>query len=209
METIDKKKDWTGGHSSVFITKGCTGHSLLPRVSHDYYATSPQAIERLFASKDFSKPNSVVWECACGEGHLSKVLEKQGMSVISSDLIDRGFGRVLDFLKTQKMPQEDCSCIITNPPYKFATEFILHALELLPPGGRALFFLKTTFLEGVKRRQILFDHYKPYHIYQFSSRIICARNGDFVSMEKIGSAVSYAWFEFVKGINIPPQIFWI
>ena len=42
----------------------------------------------LLELEDFTKLH--VWECACGEGHLSKELQKQGYQVYSSDLIDRG-----------------------------------------------------------------------------------------------------------------------
>lgn len=33
-----------------------------------------------------------VWECSCGQGHLSEVLNKNGYNVKSTDLIDRGYG---------------------------------------------------------------------------------------------------------------------
>ena len=70
-------------------------------------------------------------------------------------------------------------------------------------------FLKTTFLEGKKRKEILFDKYPPKRIYQFSGRIVCAKNGNFESMRKIGSAVSYAWFEWQKGTKSEPRLLWI
>lgn len=42
----------------------------------------------------------MVWECACGEGHISKVLESHGYDVVSTDLVYRGYGRLnpCDFL---------------------------------------------------------------------------------------------------------------
>ena len=100
-------------------------------------------------------------------------------------------------------------CILTNPPYKFANEFILHALKLIKPNDKVFMFLKTTFLEGKKRKEILFDKYPPKRIYQFSGRIVCAKNGNFESMRKIGSAVAYAWFEWQKGTKSEPRLLWI
>lgn len=48
---------------------------------------------------DIEKFSNKVWECACGEGHLSKVLKNRGYEVLSTDLIDRGYGiGNIDFL---------------------------------------------------------------------------------------------------------------
>ena len=55
----------------------------------DYYATDPQAVEMLLDLEPFAQ---VIWEPACGEGHISKVLADHGNEVISTDLIYRGFG---------------------------------------------------------------------------------------------------------------------
>lgn len=64
----------TGRHA-VFVTVGATNHSVMDREENDYYATDPIAIELLLDKEDFSEN---VWECACGEGHLSRVLEDHG-----------------------------------------------------------------------------------------------------------------------------------
>ena len=39
-----------------------------------------------------------IWECACGQGHLSEVLKANGYNVKSTDLIDRGYGGHKTFL---------------------------------------------------------------------------------------------------------------
>lgn len=61
--------DWTGNSKSVYATLAASNHSERERNKHDYYATDPKAIELLLAEEKFSP---LVWECACGEGHLSK-----------------------------------------------------------------------------------------------------------------------------------------
>ena len=106
--------DWTGNQRSIYTTLGASNHTDKERQQHDYYATEPKAMELLLAEEDFSP---VIWECACGEGHLSKVLEEHGFEVISTDLIYRGFGdpEPLDFLKDTLEDFE--GDIITNPPY--------------------------------------------------------------------------------------------
>lgn len=70
-------------------------------------------------------------------------------------------------------------------------------------------FLKLTFLEG-KARRLLYEKYPPAKIWVFSSRIPCAKNGDFDKMKEIGgSAVAYAWFVWEKGYCGKPLIGWI
>ena len=96
--------------------------------------------------------------------------------------------------------------ILTNPPYKYAQEFVEHALELIPEGNRVYMFLKLTFLEGKKRRT-LFDKKQLKTVYVSSARIKCAMNGNFEAMGS--SAAAYAWYEFEKGYNGDPKIVWI
>lgn len=189
-------KDWTGNGNSIFKTLGASNHTDEERQVDDYYATDPTAIDKLAAV--FRIPN-VVWECACGEGHLSRRLKEMGHDVLSTDLVDRGYGHIgIDFLKEDRLAEclqgEDC-CILTNPPYKYATEFVERALELLPEGAPAIFLLKTTALEGKRRWERLYRHGYLHEVYQFTERVLCAKNGDF---DGGGSAVSYAWFVFRK-----------
>lgn len=199
-------KDWIGNGKSVFVTLGASNHTDKERESNDFYATDPIAVDKLVGSIGFIP--SVVWECACGTGCLSERLKQYCRGVVSTDVIDRGYGQVQDFLLAKEIPS-GCSCIITNPPYKLATEFILQALDLLPDGGRCIMFLKTTFLEGEKRHRLLFSKYPPQRILQFSKRVLCAKNAEFQKMRKVGSAVSYAWFVWEKGYKGETTITWI
>lgn len=152
-------KDWTGNKKSTFVTLGASNHTDKERESNDFYATDPIAIDKLIAAWKIL-PFHRIWECACGTGCLSERLKRFGYDVISSDIVDRGYGEVKDFLHEAKMP-DDCQCILTNPPYKYASEFIKHSLELLPDGGLCIMFLKTTFLEGQKRFDEIFSVTPP------------------------------------------------
>lgn len=99
--------------------------------------------------------------------------------------------------------------ILTNPPYKYAREFIEHAMELIPDGRKVFMFLKLQFLEG-KGRAALFEKYPPKTVFVSRSRILCAKNGLFDEMRAAGgSAVAYAWYEFEKGYKGPSVIKWI
>ena len=137
-----------GGSKKVFTTLGSSNHVPEEREQFDYYATDPRAVELLLEMEAFAP---VIWEPACGEGHISKVLEAHGHEVISTDLIYRGFGDPdpLDFLtETIEGFEGD---IITNPPYSVGLEFVERALESVRPGGKVAMFLKVQFLEGQKR----------------------------------------------------------
>lgn len=195
-------KDWTGNSNSIYKTLGASNHTDKARQAEDYYATEPKAAELLLELEDF---NHIIWECACGEGHLSKVFEKAGHKVWSTDLVDRGYGEQLDFLKTIGIFNLD---IITNPPYKYATEFVEHALKIVEDGCKVAMFLKLQFLEG-KKRKTLFEKYPPKTVYVSSSRLLCAKNGEFEKMrEGGGSAVAYAWFVWEKGYKGDTKIRW-
>ena len=77
----------------------------------DFYPTWPGATEALLRVETF---DGAIWEPACGEGDMSRVLEAAGYDVISTDLIDRGYGEApRDFLMewTPRAPN-----IVTNPP---------------------------------------------------------------------------------------------
>ena len=194
-------KDWTGNKKSAFTTIGAAGHANHARQSEDYYATEPKATELLCELEQFSHD---VWEPACGEGHMVKVLQSKGYNVRASDLIDRGGGyEIYDFLDMGNM--EWNGDIITNPPYRYAKEFVEKGMSIIPKGHKVAMFLKLTFLEG-KARKEMFRVIPPKIVYVSSSRLKCAINGDF---EKPGeSATAYAWFLWEKGFKDKTIIKW-
>lgn len=182
-------KDWVGSKKML-----SSNTRNLNAEKNDYYATDPKAIELLLKKEHFSNN---IWEPACGEGHLSKVLESKGYTVYSTDLIDRGYGiGGIDFLNQNRMFDGD---IITNPPYKYGKEFVEKALETVRPGNKVAMFLKLTFLEGVSRRE-LFQTKPPQVIYVSSGRLRCGKNGIFDGPR---SAVAYAWFIWRRGYPRP------
>lgn len=193
-------KDWTGNRKSVFVCNGASNHSGGEREPNDYYATEPNAVELLLEQETFTP---YVWEPACGEGHISKVLEAHGYKVLSTDLIDRGYGEGgVDFLSIKRV--DISRDIITNPPYKYAKEFVEHALEISSESTKVAMFLKLTFLEGQSRRE-LFAKNPPKTVYVSSARLQCGKNGVFEG----SSATAYAWFVWEKGYHGRTVIKWI
>lgn len=200
-------KDWNGNKNSIYKTLGASNHTDKERESNDYYATDPIAIDKLLTVEE---PSHFIYECACGEGHLSERLKEKGYEVYSSDIVDRNYGDavVQDFFEVNKLG--GLFDILTNPPYKFAKEFVLHSLELLEEGRKCYMFLKLTFLEGKTRYKELFSKYPPKRIHVFSERVLCAKNGKFKEMQDAGgSAVCYAWFVWEKGYKGKTEIDWI
>lgn len=198
--------DWTGNMNSIYKILGASNHTDKERQSEDYYATDPIAIDKLLEYETFTPK---VWECACGAGHLSERLTYYGYDVRNTDIVDRGYPdtEVRDFL-TIFGPNCDRD-IITNPPYKFAKEFVEHALDISENGIRVAMFLKLQFLEGQARKE-LFKKYPLKTLYVFSKRVLCAKNGEFQRMrDGGGSAVAYGWFVWEKGYKGEPVIRWI
>lgn len=154
-------KDWTGNGNSIFKILGASNHTDKEREVDDFYATSPRAIDALLEYADLHLPHKI-WEPSCGTGCLSLRLTELGYDVTSTDLIDRGFGTGgVNFFEQRQMP-DGCQCIVTNPPYKYATEYVRHSLRLLPDGGWLCLFLKTTFAEGQERYREIFSPTPPF-----------------------------------------------
>lgn len=176
------------------------GLSSEEREKNDFYATAPLAVELLLKLEKFDKN---IWECACGENHMANVLKANGYNVRTSDLIIRKDGiEQLDFLKSNEIWDGD---IITNPPFKNAIQFIYKALESIKDGNKVAMFLKLQFLEG-KERKKLFEKHPPKTVYVSSSRLNCAKNGNFNTYQS--SAVAYCWFIWQKGYTGDTVIKW-
>ncbi len=170
------------------------------REQHDFYATEPKAVELLLDEEQFQKD---ILEPCCGLNHITDVLKNRGYQVTTSDLIDRGVGaEVKDFFEYESWYGD----IVTNPPYSQAVDFVEHSLKIIEEGSRVAMFLKIQFLEGKKRKEF-FKKYPPKYIYVASSRLRCAKNGEF---DKYGSsAVCYAWFVWEKGYRGESSVRWI
>lgn len=200
-------KDWTGNKNTTFVTLGASNHSDKEREINDFYATDPHALE-IFLEKlkeDDIKLHKNIWECACGQGHLSEVLKKYGYDVYSTDKVDRGYGeKQIDFLNYFNNELE--TDILTNSPYKYAKEFVEKALVIQATGYYTVMFLKIQFLEGQARKK-LFEEYPPKYVYVNSIRQTCYINGDM--SQKMSSATCYCWYIWEKGYQGETIVRWI
>jgi hypothetical protein len=168
---------------------GCA--SEYPRAVNDLYTTNPIAIT-LLHDNGYLDSGRVYWECACGDGALSEELKRLGYTVVSTDLFDYDYGDKIgvDFLKCKGHFTGD---IITNPPFKLLTEFILNGLSLT---NRKLYiFSRLQTLESINRYEKIFKDNPPSYVLPFVKRVPCYKNGD---KTKGSSVTPYAWYIWDK-----------
>ena len=172
------------------------------RQKDDFYATPTSATEALLRAESLDGP---IWEPACGDGAISKVLEAAGCRVVSTDLVDRGYGTPrVDFLMEW---QPRAPNIVTNPPFKLATQFVLKALQLTT--GKVAMLLKVGFLEGLERAPV-FDNSPFARLWVFRRRQTFLRNGDeSFTMNGAGGMIAYGWFVWDRGHRGPPTLGWL
>lgn len=177
-----------------------------PPDSLDWFPTPPWGtralMERVLPSLGID-PKSIgsVWEPACGEGHMSKVIEEYCTPVIASDIFDYGVGAaVADFFAHQV----ECDWIITNPPFLPAEQFALRALEIATRG--VALFTRSQWIESVGRYERLFSKHPPTVVAPFVERIPLHKG----RWEPAGStATAYCWVVWVKGETRPTRLAWI
>lgn len=182
------------------------GHSIAgmsttrERVENDYYATPESSTLALLEVEDIVFP---AWECACGQGHIARHLFVRG-ETFASDIVDRGYGSVADFLKTNKR----ASTIITNPPFNQFQEFAEHALKLADK--KVILFGKLQALEG-KKRATFMQNSPLKTVYVFKSRQNPLRNGSPVDEngKPWASTMAFAWFVWEIGYTGKPTIEWL
>jgi hypothetical protein len=162
----------------------------------DFYPTPPEGTHALLAVETF---RGTVWECACGDGRMSRVLEAHGYDVESSDLVDRGYGTPrVDFL----METRQVDNIVTNPPYKLAEEFALHALPLAR--RKVALLCRLAWLEGERRRR-MFESTPLARVWVFSRRLAIHRRGETTGR----GMIAFAWYVWQHGHEGPPTIGWL
>jgi hypothetical protein len=163
----------------------------------DFYPTPRWATYALIDNEKF---RGDIWECACGDGAMTGVLEDGGHRVHSSDLYDRGYGEIgIDFLTAGKRHAN----ILTNPPYNSAEGFV--AAGLRNAERKFALLLRLAFLESAHRANTIFHQRPPSRVWVFSERITFYPKG----VERAGSGTTaYAWFVWDKDHVGPTELAW-
>jgi hypothetical protein len=168
------------------------------RPEGDFYPTPPEATHALLDRETFS---GLIWEPACGDGAICKVLGERGHDYLATDLIYRGFGEGdHDFFTSSHRAQN----IITNPPYSLAEKFVRHSLD--KTDGKVAMLCKLAFLEGAKRRN-LYETTPLKSVYVFSKRLSMYRNGE--KGTYASGMIAFAWFVWEHGYTGDPVLGWI
>jgi hypothetical protein len=149
----------------------------------DYFPTPAWATHALVDNEKFV---GEIWECACGDGAMSRVLQTTGCNVRSSDLFDRGYGEAgHDFVNSHIVADN----IVTNPPYNSAEGFVATGVK----NARSKFalLLRLAFLEGSNRANTIFSKCPPSRVWVFSERITFYPAG---AIQQGSGTTAYAWF---------------
>ena len=163
----------------------------------DLYETPVNITKMLLDMLNLDK-NSFVLEPANGMGAISNVILNYGHKC---DILDIRDG--VDFLKIKDSPVYDA--IITNPPYKFAKEFVEKALLQVKDNGKVAMLLRLSFLEGKSR----------YHFFRSSGLKTVLVSSGRITMYPFGQeapknkgTLAYAWYIWEKGYYGEPKIQW-
>lgn len=144
---------------------GCADPEHPPAEKDHFYATPPDVTEAFIQAEGRLLPE-VIWEPACGDGAICKVLNTRPKSWLhSTDLVDRGYGLPrVDFLMERKPL---CPHIVTNPPFKLAHQFAMHAHDI---GIDYMAMLVKADFFNSQRTATLFRVWQPARIYALSWR---------------------------------------
>jgi hypothetical protein len=164
----------------------------------DFFPTPAWATHALIDNEKFK---GAIWECACGDGAMARVLEQMPNRVEASDLYDRGYGDSgHDFLKTRKRVPN----IITNPPYNAAEGFVRVGLKAATQKFALL--LRLAFLEGRNRCETIFSVHPPSRVWVFSERITFYPTG---AVRRGTGTTAYAWFVWDKSAAPSTELLWL
>lgn len=120
---------WDRKPSDVYPTPVDGTESIIPLIQE-----MSKAFEEIHG-----RPIRRIWEPACGDGRLARVLEWHGYEVISTDIREySGYGQGgIDFLNHDPLIDfgwdiGEIDMVITNPPFSLSVEFVRKALTVTP-----------------------------------------------------------------------------
>lgn len=172
------------------MSTGNRVHSIKDR-KDDLYQTPTAAVRVLLKVECIPL---CVWEPCCGPGAIVQELRATGRAVIAHDLVDWGCPDSetrRDFLMEREAA---APCIVTNPPFKLAEEFVEHAIELCP---EVYMLLRVAFLEGLRWERALKPHLARVHV--FAPRLPMMHREGWDGPVNSNSGMAFGWFAFQRG----------
>ncbi len=140
----------------------------LEREKDEFYPTPPEPTRALLhAEIDRLRDFPLIWEPAAGDGAMVREMQALGLTVVASDLVDRGAGaQIRGFYEFDAAPTP---AIVTNPPFAECNwrdgkaRWLLHALDELRVEYMAL-LLNWSWL-GPAGLAAFWAQYPPARVY--------------------------------------------
>lgn len=169
-----------------------SSHSFTER-GEDFYPTPECATKSLIALEKGHIPD-YIWEPACGDGAIAKILVQNGYTVHPTDLIERGYGTYgIDYLSHNLETSLNYG-IITNPPFKLANKFVSKAVE---ESNYSAWLLRLSWLESIGRMDF-FKKNPPARVHISSRRLPMMHRAGWCG-PVAPSNICFAWFIFERG----------
>lgn len=122
----------------------------------DFYPTPHQCTHALMLflknNINMDLKSMEVWEPACGENHMSRVISQYVKSVTGTDIKDG-----VNYLTAKRLYNYDA--IITNPPFKDSEGFIRKAIKEAP---LVAMLLKSQYWHAASRYTLFKEHTPAY-----------------------------------------------
>lgn len=158
----------------------------------DFYPTEAwvtQALLHILANRYLEINKSIVWEPACGLGHMSQEL-MDIFPCVNTDIVNRGYEYqtdTLDFLNDD--PDFDFDAIITNPPYgKMQDAFIKRALELTKPKQGVVAMLLRNEVDSAASRVSIFGQHPA-----FAEKVVLLKRPRWIEGSTGAPRHNYSW----------------
>ena len=176
--------------------------------AYDLRETPPEATRALIRTGELDKYR-VLFEPCAGKGSISRELKAGGWRVIAHDLIaypgadpdvqpDHDFFQANNDFRIDGAPEVNLAplqAIVTNPPYRWADDFIRHGLFI----GKPVFvLLRLMALEGARRSDIM-EHL--HHVYIGTERLPMMHRPGWRGKKLKQGAMPFGWFCFLPEKN--------
>ena len=128
----------------------------MARREQDFYPTPDETIEAFLDVFEIRGGGISILEPGAGDGNIVRALRRHGFFDIDAIEIRPEERKKLEAICSQVEIgdfldmdiQKKYDLIIGNPPFSLALEFIQRAFQVVKPGGKVIFLLRTAFLEG-------------------------------------------------------------
>jgi hypothetical protein len=149
-----------------------------------------------------------IWEPASGEGAIANVLADAGHKVVSTDLVEYGFGiSGIDFLKELRPRARH---IVTNPPYGsgLADAFTEKALEFAAQTGGTVAMLLNLSSLSHRCRTGWWKQKPPARLYAIDD-IVCWPEHRYGPAPEYFTKHRYVWAVWTPNHQGPSAFWWL